>query len=109
MSGSLTSSSLRGQNSPFFLGSLALTFNSRLSAAFQPLYGQCANIFGRRWVTLVAVSIFVLGSGISGGSTNVGMLIAGRAVQGTGSGGMVMMVRRPFPVIFAFHLMQYPC
>lgn len=41
---------------------------------------------------VTAVSIFILGSGISGGATSTGMLIAGRSVQGAGSGGMVMMV-----------------
>lgn len=59
------------------------------SAAFQPLTGQLANIFGRRWVTLCIVAIFMLGSGICGGATSGGMLIAGRAVQGIGSGGIL--------------------
>jgi MFS family permease len=30
--------------------------------AFQPLYGQTANIFGRRWLTLIAVFLFAVGS-----------------------------------------------
>lgn len=37
------------------------------------------------------IAIFVLGSGICGGATTGGMLIAGRAVQGTGSGGIIMV------------------
>ncbi|PYI33305.1 DNA repair protein RAD50 [Aspergillus indologenus CBS 114.80] len=62
------------------------------SAAVQPLFGQLANIFGRRWITLVIVSLFTLGSGICGGAHNGAMLIAGRAVQGMGSGGINMIV-----------------
>jgi MFS family permease len=59
------------------------------SAAFQPLFGQLFNIFGRKPVTLCIIALFVLGSGICGGATNAAMLIAGRAVQGVGSGGIV--------------------
>jgi MFS family permease len=62
------------------------------SAAFQPLIGQLCNVFGRRWPTLSIVVIFMLGSGICGGATSGGMLIAGRAVQGIGSGGIIMVI-----------------
>ncbi|KAI1079390.1 major facilitator superfamily domain-containing protein [Whalleya microplaca] len=61
------------------------------SAAFQPLLGQLCNVFGRRWIYITIVAIFTLGSGICGGASTGGMLIAGRAVQGIGSGGIVMM------------------
>ena len=60
------------------------------SAAFQPLLGQLANLFGRRWLTMCVVAIFMLGSGICGGAASGGMLIAGRGVQGIGSGGILM-------------------
>lgn len=62
------------------------------SAAVQPLFGQLCNIFGRRWLMLSATALFTLGSGICGGATSGTMLIAGRAVQGAGSGGVVMIV-----------------
>ncbi|KAM5447628.1 hypothetical protein MaudCBS49596_005887 [Microsporum audouinii] len=57
----------------------------------QPLFGQIANIFGRRNPIIVAIALFVLGSGISGGAKNVGMLIAGRTIQGLGSGGLYVL------------------
>ena len=56
--------------------------------ALQPLYGQLANIFGRRWPTITAAASFLLGSGIAGGAQNIGMLIAGRVIQGIGAGGI---------------------
>ncbi|KAL9130698.1 MAG: hypothetical protein Q9217_001177 [Psora testacea] len=64
----------------------------RFSTAFQPLYGQTANIFGRRWLTISAVALFTLGSGLSGGATHGTMLIIGRAIQGVGGGGINMMI-----------------
>ncbi|KAK7973234.1 MFS general substrate transporter [Apiospora saccharicola] len=59
-------------------------------AAVQPLFGQLCNIFGRRWLMLFAICLFTLGSGICGGASSGAMLIAGRAVQGAGSGGIGM-------------------
>lgn len=59
------------------------------STAVQPMYGQMANIFGRRSLTLFAIAAFALGSGVAGGATSTGMLIAGRTVQGLGGGGII--------------------
>ncbi|KAI0547647.1 major facilitator superfamily domain-containing protein [Xylaria curta] len=61
------------------------------SAAIQPLVGQLCNIFGRRWIMLANVAIFTLGSGICGGANNAAMIIAGRVVQGLGSGGITLL------------------
>ncbi|RYP91128.1 hypothetical protein DL770_002751 [Monosporascus sp. CRB-9-2] len=61
------------------------------SAVSQPLLGQLCNVIGRRWVYLSIVALFTLGSGICGGATSGSMLIAGRAVQGIGSGGIILM------------------
>ncbi|KAI1441979.1 MFS general substrate transporter [Annulohypoxylon stygium] len=62
------------------------------STAFLPLFGQIADIFGRRWLTIGIVAVFALGSGISGGAATATMLIAGRAVQGVGGGGIILMI-----------------
>jgi MFS family permease len=45
-----------------------------------PLMAQAANVFGRRWLTLLSVAEFTLGSGICGGATSPAMLIGGRVV-----------------------------
>ncbi|ROW04708.1 hypothetical protein VMCG_04869 [Cytospora schulzeri] len=45
------------------------------------------------WITnAFFVCIFTLGSGICGGARSGAMLIAGRAVQGVGSGGIIMVI-----------------
>ncbi|KAI9771202.1 MAG: hypothetical protein M1839_002861 [Geoglossum umbratile] len=62
------------------------------SAAFQPLYGQLADLWGRRWLMISSVAIFTFGSGICGGASSADMLIGGRAVQGIGAGGINMLV-----------------
>ncbi|KAI9695815.1 MAG: hypothetical protein M1820_008409 [Bogoriella megaspora] len=61
------------------------------STALQPLFGQFCNVFGRRNVMFTVIAVFVLGSGICGGASTSGMLIAGRAVQGVGSGGIMLI------------------
>lgn len=70
------------------------TINSYLlaSTAVQPLFGQAANIFGRRSLTLLSVVLFLLGSGIAGGASSTAMMIGGRTVQGIGGGGINTMV-----------------
>ncbi|KAH8655103.1 major facilitator superfamily domain-containing protein [Tricladium varicosporioides] len=58
----------------------------------QPLTGQLSSLFGRRHVTLSVVVLYTLGSGLAGGANGPAMLIAGRAVQGAGSGGMTAIM-----------------
>ncbi len=48
-------------------------------------------MFGRRWPTIVATALFTFGSGLCGGASGVGMLIAGRVVQGIGAAGINVM------------------
>lgn len=62
------------------------------STAPQPLFAQISNIFGRRNPMLVAVSLFALGSGIAAGARNTAMLIAGRTIQGLGTGGIYVLL-----------------
>lgn len=52
-----------------------------------PLGSKLCNVFGRRTLMLFVTALFTLGSGVCGCATNGNMLIAGRAIQGAGSGG----------------------
>src|SRR5260370_22559010 len=58
-----------------------------------PLWGKLGDQYGRKVFFQAAIVIFVVGSILSGISTSMVMLIAFRAVQGLGSGGL--MVRAP--------------
>ncbi|KAI1120768.1 MFS general substrate transporter [Nemania abortiva] len=60
--------------------------------AFQPLFGQAANVFGRRSTTLLATFLFAVGSAVCGSAPSLGALIAGRAIQGAGSGAISILI-----------------
>jgi len=53
-----------------------------------PLYGKLSDIYGRRPFFLTAISIFVVGSALSGMATSMYQLAAFRAFQGLGAGGL---------------------
>ncbi len=53
-----------------------------------PLYGKLSDLYGRRPLFLTAISIFVLGSALSGFATSMTQLAAFRAFQGLGAGGL---------------------
>lgn len=55
--------------------------------SLQPLFGQLAEVFGRRWPFILSICIFMLGSGVCGGANSMAMLIAGRVIQGIGGAG----------------------
>jgi EmrB/QacA subfamily drug resistance transporter len=58
------------------------------STVSTPIYGKLGDIFGRRRMFLVAITIFVLGSVTAGFATNMMELAAYRALQGLGAGGL---------------------
>ena len=58
------------------------------STATTPLWGKISDLYGRRLIFQVAIVIFLAGSALSGLSQDMGQLIAFRAVQGIGGGGL---------------------
>ena len=58
-----------------------------------PLYGKLGDLIGRKSVFLAALIIFVAGSVLGGMATNMETLIAGRAVQGMGGGGIMILAQ----------------
>ena len=60
------------------------------STASTPLYGKLGDMYGRKPVFLAAILIFLVGSVLSGLSQSMGELIAFRAVQGLGAGGLMV-------------------
>ncbi len=61
------------------------------SAASVPVYGWLGDQYGRKPMLMIALSIFALGSVICAFAMNMPWLVAGRIVQGLGSGGLMSL------------------
>ncbi|MFE3518588.1 MFS transporter [Streptomyces sp. NPDC059166] len=58
-----------------------------------PIYGKLGDLFGRKGVFQFAIIVFVIGSALAGWSRTMDELIAFRAVQGIGGGGLMIGVQ----------------
>ena len=56
-----------------------------------PIYGKLGDQIGRKPLFLAAIGLFLAGSVIGALSTNIDLLIASRAVQGLGGGGLMVL------------------
>ena len=61
------------------------------STATTPLYGKISDLYGRRPVFQFAITTFLIGSVLAAFSTNMTQLIATRAIQGLGGGGLMAL------------------
>ena len=57
-----------------------------------PLYGKLSDLYGRKPLLLIAMSVFLVGSALSGMAASMYELAAFRAVQGIGAGGLFSLV-----------------
>jgi EmrB/QacA subfamily drug resistance transporter len=71
------------------------------STAVTPIAGKLSDTYGRRWVYLIGVTIFMVGSAMSGASQSMEWLIFSRGMQGLGAGAL-------FPVSMATIADLYP-
>jgi len=55
-----------------------------------PLYGKLGDLYGRKKLFITAIVIFLAGSALSGLAQTMDMLIAFRALQGLGAGGLMV-------------------
>jgi EmrB/QacA subfamily drug resistance transporter len=60
------------------------------STASVPLYGKIGDLYGRKLVFQFAIGVFLVGSALCGLSQNMVQLIAFRALQGIGGGGIIV-------------------
>jgi EmrB/QacA subfamily drug resistance transporter len=63
------------------------------TTASTPLWGKLADLTSKKLLMQVAIVVFIAGSVVAGLSQSVGMLIACRAVQGIGAGGILAMTQ----------------
>ncbi|WP_042365960.1 MFS transporter [Streptacidiphilus neutrinimicus] len=61
------------------------------ATATTPLWGKLGDLFGRKHVFLICIVIFLIGSALCGQSRNMTELIAFRALQGLGGGGLMVL------------------
>ncbi|MGV1037622.1 MAG: MDR family MFS transporter [Candidatus Nanopelagicales bacterium] len=62
------------------------------STASTPIWGKLSDLYGRKLMLQSAVVVFVIGSILAGMSQNMSQLIATRALQGLGGGGLMVLV-----------------
>src|SRR6266496_1693633 len=61
------------------------------AAALTPIWGKVSDLFGRRGLLRAAILVFLAGSALSGVAQNIPELIAFRALQGAGAGGVMTL------------------
>jgi EmrB/QacA subfamily drug resistance transporter len=62
------------------------------STIVAPIYGKLGDLYGRRRMVFISVALFLVGSTLCGLAQTMGTLIAARAVQGLGGGGLFVLV-----------------
>ncbi|WP_436530725.1 MDR family MFS transporter [Actinoplanes sp. HUAS TT8] len=62
------------------------------STVATPIWGKLGDLLGRRITFLTSIAIFLVGSALCGMAQNMGELVAFRAVQGLGAGGLMVGV-----------------
>ena len=55
-----------------------------------PVAGKLGDLYGRKPVLQWGIGVFILGAVICGTATSMGMVIAGRIIQGAGGGGLIV-------------------
>ncbi len=73
--------------------SWAITAYLLTSTVGLPVYGKLGDLLGRKGVFQFAILVFVIGSALAGRATTMDQLIAYRAVQGAGAGGLMIGVQ----------------
>ncbi|RLP93293.1 MULTISPECIES: MDR family MFS transporter [unclassified Micromonospora] len=63
------------------------------ATATTPIWGKLADLFNKKVLIQVAIVVFLLGSVVAGFSQSAGQLIAARAFQGIGVGGLQALVQ----------------
>ncbi|MFP7761988.1 MDR family MFS transporter [Marisediminicola sp. LYQ85] len=62
-----------------------------VSTISTPIYGKLSDIFGRRPLFIIAITVFLVGSLLAGFATSMYELAIFRAVQGLGAGGLMAL------------------
>ncbi|RKQ92066.1 EmrB/QacA subfamily drug resistance transporter [Solirubrobacter pauli] len=66
-----------------------------------PLYGKLSDLYGRRQLFVVSISVFLVGSLLCGVAQDMTQLIAFRALQGLGAGGLLPLSQAAIADLFS--------
>ncbi|MBE2320505.1 MFS transporter [Solirubrobacter sp. CPCC 204708] len=66
-----------------------------------PLYGKLSDLYGRRRLFVVSISVFLVGSVLCGLAQSMGQLVAFRALQGIGAGGLLPLSQAAIADLFS--------
>jgi EmrB/QacA subfamily drug resistance transporter len=70
--------------------SWVVTAYTLATAASTPIWGKLGDMYGRKGVFVATIVVFLLGSGLAGTAGSMAELVAYRAVQGAGAGGLMV-------------------
>ncbi len=63
------------------------------STIMMPVYGKLGDLVGRKSLFITAIGLFMVGSVVGGLAGSMGLLITGRAIQGLGGGGLMILAQ----------------
>jgi EmrB/QacA subfamily drug resistance transporter len=66
-----------------------------------PLYGKLSDLYGRRRLFVVAISVFLVGSVLCGAAQSMDQLVIARAIQGLGAGGLLPLSQAAIADLFS--------
>ncbi|MDJ0345321.1 MDR family MFS transporter [Streptomyces sp. H10-C2] len=72
--------------------SWVVTAYTLATAASTPIWGKLGDMYGRKGIFMTSIVLFLIGSALSGLSQSMDQLIAFRAIQGLGAGGLIVGV-----------------
>ena len=90
-------SDLRSSSGYSWIGGAYLLAN----AAGAPLWSKFSDIWGRKLIILIAISMFLGSSILCALAKSMKILIVGRALQGTAGGGLIQLVNIVISDIFS--------
>ena len=71
------------------------------NAASTPTWGKISDIWGRKPIILTATIVYFLGSVLSATAVSIAMLLVGRATQGAGAGGVLILANITIADLFS--------
>ncbi|MFX8731609.1 MFS transporter, partial [Acinetobacter baumannii] len=77
----------------FALISWVVTSYLLVSTCVTPILGKLSDLYGRRVILLICLAVFLGASALCALAPTMPLLIAARAIQGAGGGGLMVMAQ----------------